>query len=321
MGRAIGLDAAAFFSSYPLSVRVDRGSICHLASQTLATLLLFQQLPCTVVTVHDIIPYLVRGDKALSTYRNAAERAFDRIAVRALRRASALIAISDFTRSCLTDALGIAPERIHVVYRAVDREAFRPRRVPAAFWQRYRLEEDQPYVLYVGSEDPRKNVATLLRAVAILRQHFPAARLIKAGSAHFLAQRERLLKLVDELGLRGTVRFLDHVPDEDLPLLYNAADVFVLPSLYEGFGLPALEAMSCGTPVIAANRASLPEVVGAGGALVDPQDAQQMANRIEELVTQPERRAVASQAALEQAARFSLQRQAEETVAVYTEVA
>jgi glycosyltransferase involved in cell wall biosynthesis len=160
-------------------------------------------------------------------------------------------------------------------------------------------------------------VAGLIRAFARVRSRLPAAQLVKVGAPHFTAERQLLLNLVDELGLDGSVRFLDHVPDEDLRLFYNVATVFVLPSFYEGFGLPALEAMSCGTPVVASDRASLPEVVGQGGTLLDPDDATALADRIGDLLADPHRRAAASEAALQQAARFSLARQAEETLAVY----
>jgi glycosyltransferase involved in cell wall biosynthesis len=232
-----------------------------------------------------------------------------------------LIAVSRFTKRCVVDALGYPPERIQVVYEAANRELFKPLSVPAVFRRKYALHEGERYVLYVGSEDPRKNVKTLIRAFAIVHEQMPTAKLIKAGPPQFVAQRESLLSLVTALGLEGRVCFLDHVPDGDLPLLYNTADVFVLPSLYEGFSLPALEAMSCGTPIVASNRASLLEVVGEGGVLVDPEDVRTMAQHIVELISDPKRRAAASQAALEQAGRFSLQRQTDETVAVYTEVA
>lgn len=321
VGKAMGLDARAFFTSYPISVRIEGVSVCHLASQTLATVLLFRRPPRVVVTVHDIIPYLVRNDRALNTYRHLFDRLFDWLALRALRRADALIAVSEFTRQTVVEVLGYPPERIHVVYRAVDTDVFRPLSVPPEFRQRYGLDEDCYYILYVGSEDPRKNLKTLIKAFAIVQREIPTARMLKVGPAHFGAERERLLRLVTELGLERSVRFLDYVPDEDLPLLYNAADVFVLPSFYEGFGLPALEAMSCGTPVVASNRASLPEVVGKGGVLVDPNDEHALARSIIDLLADPDRRAVASRAALEQAARFSIERQAVETMAVYREVA
>ncbi len=315
--RALGLDAAAFFGSYPLSVRLDGAEICHLASQTLATLLLKRHRPPVVVTVHDLIPHLVRNHPRLSAYRPPVERLFDRLALLGLRRAAAIVAISEFTKDTVVQLTGYPADRIHVVYRAVDRDVFKPLPVLDGFWNRYGLEEGVPFVLYVGSEDPRKNLEGLIRAFARVQARVPAAQLVKVGAPHFSGERQRLLGLVHELGLDGRVRFLDHVPDEDLPLFYNAASVFVLPSFYEGFGLPALEAMSCGTPVIASDRASLPEVLGQGGQLMDPEDIQGLADAVSDLLAEPERRAAASEAALEQAGRFSLKRQAAETLAVY----
>jgi glycosyltransferase involved in cell wall biosynthesis len=321
LGRILGVDAAAFAASYPLAVDCAGARVCHLASQTLASALWLQRLPTTVVTVHDIIPYLVRDDPALRTYASPFERGVDALAMRALQRADALVAISEYSKKCIMEALGVPAGRIRVIHRAVDGDAFRPQALPKAFRRRYGLSEAERYVLYVGSEDPRKNLTTLLRAFARVVQEIPQARLIKVGAAHFGMQRQRLLALVEELRLTGQVRFVDQVPDEELPWWYNAADVFVLPSLYEGFGLPALEAMSCGTPVVASNRSSLPEVVGAGGVLLDPQDEAALAQAIVALLSDAERRAAASEAALAQAARFSLERQAEETLAVYQGVA
>lgn len=320
VGRALHLDVAAFFGSYPLSMHLDGADIGHLASQTLATLLLFGRLPRAVVTVHDLIPYLVGDDPRLSTYHHPVERLFDRLALRALRRAAALIAISEFTKRTIVQLTGYPADQIHVIHRAVDRTVFKPLPVPDSFRRKHGLEADVPSVLYVGSEDPRKNVGGLIRAFARVRDRVPAARLIKVGAPHFAVERERLLRLVYESGLAGSVRFLDHVPDQDLPLFYNAATVFVLPSFYEGFGLPALEAMSCGTPVVASDRASVPEVVGEGGVLVDPADYEALAEHMIDLLRDPERRLVAAQAALHQAGHFSLAHQAAETLAVYRAV-
>lgn len=316
-GRALGLDAAAFLGSYPLSVRLDGAEICHLASQTLATLLLNRRRPPVVVTVHDLIPHLVGDDPQLTPYRHPVERLFDRLALKGLRRAAAIVAISEFTKGTIVQMTSYPADRIHVVYRAVDRAVFKPLPVPDGFRRKYGLEVGVASILYVGSEDPRKNVEGLIRAFARVRDRVPGAQLAKVGAAHFPVERQRLLSLVDELGLDGRVRFLDHVSDDDLPLFYNAARVFVLPSFYEGFGLPALEAMSCGTPVVASDRASLPEVVGQGGVLVDPEDVEGLADAIAGLLAEPVRRAEAAHAALEQAGRFSLQRQAAETLAAY----
>jgi len=316
-GRTLGLDAAAFGASYPLAVDCQGAAVCHLASQTLASALWLRRGPRTVVTVHDIIPYLVRHDPALCIYHSRFERWIDALALRALRRADALIAISQYTKRCLVESLEIPASRVRVIYRAVDGAVFHPQPVPEAFRQRHGLSDAERYVLYVGSEDPRKNLAALLRAFELVLREVPQARLIKVGAAHFGLQRKRLLALVEDLGLQATVRFVDQVADEELPWWYNAAHVFVLPSLYEGFGLPALEAMHCGTPVIASNRASLPEVVGKGGRLVNPEDVEALARSMVELLTDRECREAASRAALAQAVGFSLERQAEETLAMY----
>lgn len=316
-GRALGLNVATFLDSYPVSVHIDGADICHLASQTLSTLLFRRRRLPVVVTVHDLIPHLVSDDPLLSLYRHPVERLFDRLAIKGLQRAAAIIAISEFTKGTIVQMTGYPAERIHVVYRAVDRSVFRPLSVPDAFRRRYGLEANIPHVLYVGSEDPRKNVAGLIRAFAEVREQVPKAQLIKVGAPHFSGERQRLVQLIEDLDLNGAVRFLDQVPDEDLPLFYNEASVFVQPSFYEGFGLPALEAMSCGTPVVASDRASLPEVVGARGLFVSPTNINDIADKVAGLLADPEYQAACAEAALEQAARFSLGHQAALTLAVY----
>jgi glycosyltransferase involved in cell wall biosynthesis len=184
--RRLGLDPFAFFGSYPTHVQLNGADVYRLASQNLATLLLFQQIEPVVVTVHDIIPYLVRHDRELSTYRHVFHRLFDRLAYLALRKADAIIAISEYTKRTLVEHLGYSPDRIHVVYRAVDTEVFRPREVPPTFRQKYGLSEDWRYVLYVGSEDPRKNLQTLTRAFALVkRQIKKEGQAVKGGRSPF----------------------------------------------------------------------------------------------------------------------------------------
>jgi glycosyltransferase involved in cell wall biosynthesis len=114
---------------------------------------------------------------------------------------------------------------------------------------------------------------TLVRAFALAKRDIPELVLLKVGPAHFPHERKRLQALIASLGVEDSVRFFDHVPDKDLPLFYNVTDLFVMPSLYEGFGLPVLEAMACGTPVIASHTTSLPEIVSHEDALFNPMDA------------------------------------------------
>jgi glycosyltransferase involved in cell wall biosynthesis len=299
---------------------LNGADVYHLASQNLATLLFFQRIEPVVVTVHDIITYLVRHDRELSTYRHIFDRWFDRLALLALRRADAIIAISEYTKRTLVEHLGYPADRIHVVYRAVDTEVFRPREVPAAFRQRYGLSEDWRYVLYVGSDDPRKNLPTLIRAFALVKRQIEKVKLLKVGAPDFQDEREKLKGLIAELGLEEDVLFFDHVPDDDFPLFYNTAQVLVLLSLYEGFGLPTLEAMSCGIPVIAARSGPLPEVVDGAGILIDPTDVEGVAEQLCRVLMDRDYWTNLGQAGLARSRHFGLWQQGSQTIQVYDQV-
>jgi glycosyltransferase involved in cell wall biosynthesis len=320
--RRTGLDARAFFSNYPLRAELLPADAYHLVGQMLATLLLFQRFPGPVaVSVLDIIPSLVRHDPELRTdvFRHPMDRLFYGLALAGLRRADILIAISEYTRQTLIKTLGVPGDRIRVVYPGVNHEKFRPLAVPDAFRVRYGLPGDVDYVLFVGTEDPRKNVRTLVKAWALAREQWPRLRLIKVGAPRF-PERQRLLRLLADLEVERDVLFFDSVPDGDMPLFYNCASIVVLPSFYEGFGLPAAEAMACGTPVICSGMASLPEVVGDAGLHVDPDDICGLADALLRLLRGSDERARLAEAGLRQAARFDLLRAAEDMRMVYEEL-
>jgi glycosyltransferase involved in cell wall biosynthesis len=298
-------------------VRVDvkPGNVTHLTSQTLATLLLTQRLPRPVaVTVHDILPYLLRDDPELNVYGHRIDRTLDSLAMRGLRRADRLIADSAFTKSTLIDALSIPAERIDVVHLGVDAATFRPLDVPQSFRDRYGLRTDQRYVLFVGSEDPRKDLPTLLRALAIVRVTSSDVELIKVGAPAFTEQRACHLQLCRDLGIDHAVTWVDSVPEEDLPLFYNAATVFAFPSRYEGFGLPVLEALACGTPVVAANASSVPELVGGCATLVRPASAVEMAVALTTTLNGPPSDGLAR---AQHATSFTWERTIRETITSY----
>ena len=169
--------------------------VLHLTSQTLGILLLTQRLPRpVVVTVHDILPYMLRHDPELNVYRNSAQRLMDGLAMRGLKRADRLIAVSHYTKSTVANTLGIRPNFIDVIHEGVDTERFRPQPVPDSFRERYHLPPGRPYVLYVGSEDPRKNLPQLLRAMKHVLEEMPNAVLLKVGAAAFAEQRQRHLR-------------------------------------------------------------------------------------------------------------------------------
>jgi glycosyltransferase involved in cell wall biosynthesis len=175
--------------------------------------------------------------------------------------------------------------------------------------------------LYVGSDDPRKNLITLIRAFAIVKRSLPDAKLLKVGTEDFPGERLHLLRRVEELGLKNDVIFIKQVAEEDLPLFYNLARVFVFPSLYEGFGLPLLEAMASGTPVVASWNTSIPEVVGTAARLVNPSKPEEVAEQIVQVLTHDVLAKQLSKAGLERAGQFDDKRQAESLLALYTKVA
>ncbi|MGE3269824.1 MAG: glycosyltransferase, partial [Chloroflexota bacterium] len=186
-GRSVaGLDAEAFFNNYPVRARPPRADIVHVSSQNLATVLLMRRPPApTVVTVHDIIPYMVRNDPALSTYRTVADRVFDLLALAGVRRARALIADSEYTRQALHEHLGIPTSRVKVVHLGIDHERFRPVEPVTSLLERFGLRTDRRYLIYVGSEDPRKDLASLIDALARIRETDHDVELLKIGKAHF----------------------------------------------------------------------------------------------------------------------------------------
>jgi glycosyltransferase involved in cell wall biosynthesis len=268
-----------------------------------------------VVTVHDLSFLLFPG----AFHRG--NRLYLTLATRlAVRRADAVIAVSRHTARDLVRLLGVPEKRIHVVPNGVDPE-FRPleREEIEAFRQRRGLPER--FILYVGTIEPRKNLDTLVRAYAQLVHRDPqhAVPLIIAGARGW--RYEGVFALVEELGLDQAIHFPGFIDHSELPLWYNAASVFVFPSLYEGFGLPVLEAMACGTPVVASRASSLPEVVGEAGLLVDPHDAEALAEALWQALADPALREALRTQGLARAAGYSWQATAAQTAAVYQKVA
>jgi len=234
---------------------------------------------------------------------------------RFLRAADAVIAVSQCTKRDAMRLYGLDEAKIRVIYEGVNTR-FRPADSEAIKDVRARYGLPERFILYVGTIEPRKNLTILLEAYQALRSQGSNFKLVIVGKKGWLYK--GFFQRLRELGLEGEVVFPGFVPDEDLPALYSAANLFVFPSLYEGFGLPPLEAMACGTPVIASNVSSLPEVVGEAGIMVEPRDVRALAEAMERVLM--DNREVGEKE-LQQAARFSWERAARETLLVYAEVA
>lgn len=273
--------------------------------------------PCpAVITVHDLA--FLRFPAILDA---AARRYYGQIH-NAVAGADAIIAVSEATRADIVELLHVSPERIDVVPEAAAAH-FRPLDLPPDATRTVNgvALHANTFMLFVSTIEPRKNIDTLLRALRVCRDRKPGAayRLVLAGARGWLA--DPIYALVDELGLAEAVTFLGGVAPDDLHWLYSACRLYANPSLYEGFGLPVLEALACGAPSLVADTSSLPEVAGTAARLLPPTDVGAWADAIIALWNDEAARADLARRGPPQAARFSWERAAAETLAIYRRVA
>jgi glycosyltransferase involved in cell wall biosynthesis len=263
-----------------------------------------------VITFHDVTFFLLpqRYPILRRLYFQGASHAGARLA-------DLVIAVSETVKGDVVRHLGLAAEKVRVVPLAPG-PGFQPLEDPArmeAVRDRYRLPPR--FILNVGTLEPGKNQATLVRAFHRLKGQGLEQGLVIAGQKGWMY--EKLFRLVDGLGLGKDVRFVGHLPEADLAAVYNMADLFVFPSLYEGFGLPPLEAMACGLPVVASNAPALAEVLNGAALLVNPSDVDALAEAAARALRDKRLRSRLRRQGLERASQFSWQRTARGTVAAY----
>ncbi len=272
--------------------------------------------PCaTVVTIHDMTLWLFPEHH----YRRRllAMRPFVPLAA---RRAAAVITVSHSAKADIVRILGVPQEKVHVIYEAAP-PAFMP--LPPdicleAVRARYHLPER--FLLYVGTIEPRKNLVRLLEAFATLRASGRIPHdLLFVGARGW--KEDPVFEAVERLGLGDKVRFMNHVPTADLVALYNLADALAFPSLYEGFGLPVVEAMACGTPVVTSEQGSLGEIAGDAAQFVDPLSVPSIAHGLEAVLAHPAWRAELRQRGLARVRDFTWRGAAAQTRQVYEAVA
>ncbi len=267
----------------------------------------------TLLTVHDLIfRHLPEHHKRLNRwYLNLTMPLY-------CRRATHIIAVSEQTRRDLVAAYGIAADKITVIYEAAD-PSFRRQPPEAVASARARYGLPERYILTVGTIEPRKNLIRLLAAFERLKAEGLTDALVIVGRRGWLY--EGFFAALERSPARQAVLFPGFIPDADLPAAYAGAQALVMPSLYEGFGLPVLEAMACGTPVACSESSSLPEIAGDAALLFDPRDVDAIVTALRRIVTDADLASALRARGQAQAARFSWARAAQETLALYQRLA
>lgn len=295
-------------AAVPRALRAGRVDLFHGTNHMAPPLALVP----TVITVHDLSALTMPRHH---TWRNRLLTVPQMLL--SLHRAQRLITDSHYTAKELARIPGIDPARIRVVPLAAT--PYLAPATPAAIAElAWRLDLPPAFFLFLGALEPRKNVVTLIKALSRLRADGDdRARLVIAGVEGW--RNTAVHEEVRALGLDGAVRFAGYVAPEDLPALFGAATAFVFPSLFEGFGLPPLEAMVCGAPVVCSDAASLPEVVGDAALLIDPLSPDDLAAALRRLLDDADLRARLRAAGLARAALFSWERTARDTLRIYHE--
>jgi glycosyltransferase involved in cell wall biosynthesis len=262
-----------------------------------------------VVTVYDLS--FLHYPQALSASRRAYLRLFTRLTCQRARR---VICISHSTAQDVIERLGVAPEKVDVAAAGHDPARFRP--LPPGEIAVFRREKDLPerFWLFVGTLEPRKNLPTLLQAYAALPARQRPPLLLGGGKGW---DYDAIFAAIARLGLADSVRWLGFLAADELAHWYNCAEIFVYPSVFEGFGLPVLEAMACGTPVVVADASSLPEVAGDAGLCVPPHDVRAWTDALHRAMTDAVWRTQAAERGLAQASRYTWQDTARQTIRSY----
>ncbi len=314
------------FVRYPAQIRGMSGDVFHIVDHSHANLLDVLPAERTVITCHDIIPLLAtKGAVPIPVSRN--ERLSFPGIIRRLERCQAVISVSESTKRNLLEHTAVREERIHVVHSGVNPK-FTPHsntgltrlQEREALLKKHSIPQGAKVLLHVGTTGRYKNTPALIRMLEELR------KIPELGDQVWLLRvgvpfDTDVQALIESLGVRERLVEAGRVEGDDaLAMYYRCADVFVFPSLWEGFGWPPLEAMACGTPSVVSNVASLPEIAGDAALLVDPQDIAGLVAATSSLLTDPEKHARYCQLALEHAQRFTWERCARQILKVYEKV-
>ena len=266
-----------------------------------------------VTTIHDVMPI-----RLAALFRPWYRRYAGIVMPRLARRSRIIITVSETAKQEIAEEFGLGPERIRVIPHGVD-PGFRPLATddPRALDVRHRYGLPERFVLAVGSIEPRKNLDRLLQAIGLLRSRADMRDIALVHSGPEGWRPEHVWQRAQDLGLNGATRFLGYTPAPDLQVLYGLARAFVYPSLWEAFGLPVIEAMACGCPVVTSGLSSLPEIAGDAALFVDPLSVEDIASGVAAVWGNDPQRAALIARGLERARHFTWERAARDTVAVY----
>jgi glycosyltransferase involved in cell wall biosynthesis len=292
------------------SKRIDHLDIVHNPAQVPTFFKIRQK---NIITVHDITPYLFP-----ETHARGRPLIYKLFFPRTLRNADRIIADSNSTKTDLIKHLVVPNEKITVIHPGVDHEKYKPLADSEKHSIRGVYGLISPFILYIGSLEPRKNLVSLLKAFHKVAGKIGEYKLVIGGKKAWKYQ--EIFDTIAMLGLQDRVVFTGYIPQQDLPKMYNAADLLVFPSIYEGFGLPPLEAMACGIPVITSNTSSLPEVVGDAAVMINPLDVDALADAMYQVLTDQELKEKMIRKGIERAELFTWEKTAQETLKVYREV-
>jgi glycosyltransferase involved in cell wall biosynthesis len=292
----------------PIKIRKDMLDLFHYTDHAMS---LIQRRHPVVITVHDIayirFPYLL--NKSRQVYKKY-------ILNLSVKKADIIIADSHSTKHDIIEFFKVDEKKIKVIHLGVENR-FRP----INNVERYRTRNNLPtkIILNIGTLEPRKNVVTLIKAFKRLREKGHEDYILAiAGEKGWLYK--RIFEEIKNSGMEQSIRLLGVVRDEELPLLYNCADLFVYPSLYEGFGLPPLEAMACGVPIITSNTSSLPEVVGNAGIMVDPNDIESLSDEMYKVLNDKELKHRMRRDGLKRAKMFTWEKTVNNVIEIYNEI-
>ena len=266
-----------------------------------------------VVTIHDLIPYVypeTTGKGYLKKFLGEMPYIID--------NSDQIITVSEWSKNDIIRFFNVPEERITVIYEAAEPHFMPLDKSKAKAFLAKKYGITKPFLLYLGGYSPRKNVAGLINAFAKIAAEDPEIVLCLPGKRD--KEQENSEILVEALNLEDRIKFIGFVPNEDLPLLYSAAEIFIYPSFYEGFGLPPLEAMACGTAVLCSDTSCLPEISGKDGVYFSPYNTIEMAEKIWKVLKNEDLRLKLAKQGLKHSQKFSWEKAARETIAVYNKV-